>query len=355
MSNELQQQLQQEGYRLESLIASGRNYEIAFGYRIPDDRPVALKSIKLGSGESVSARTEALQREQQIAADVEGDGPIPELLDVLSVTPETDNESRPVLVYDYIDGETLEEVVQQSNGLSLERTRDVFRDIRPIVQNLHRRDILLRDLSPEHFIKSTDGLYFVGVGNLIGMEDEPIRDKMKYEQAAYTAPEIRTEYSGRTLLPEVDVYGIGALLSYLLTGDPARPVVENPLTEDAYRCLEDDMPVEVRSIIGKSLQPLAKHRFSSLSDIPELDTSVDVSDGELQHVELPEPFEGAKLQAPGKPGISENLSPGPLVGRSTEETGAEDNPGVSVGDRQKRGGLILLGVVVLVVLLAVLL
>jgi serine/threonine protein kinase len=179
---------------------------------------------------------------------------------------------------------------------------------------------------------------------------------MKYEQAAYTAPEIRKEYSGRTLLPEVDVYGLGALLSYLLTDESVRPVVENPLTEDAYRRLEDDLPTQVRSIIGKCLQPLAKNRFSSFSEIPALDTGSEAADEKLQDVELPEPFEGAEHQAPGQPGISENLSPGPLVGRSEQDTEpeSEENAKPVDGDQRKMGGLILLGLIFVVALLIVL-
>ena len=325
----------EERFRISSLIDDGRSYFIAEGADSSlDDMRVILKAIKYSdkpSLDEVKDRREALQLE--LEALTSSSPLLPEPLDFIQVHSDLDipgnDNLEPVLVLEFQSGRTLrQEVARGTSGMEPKRALRIVHELALTLEGLHSDGFVFRDLNPDHIIIGLDDIiHLVGTGNIARIQKRPLRHKIGTSDA-WSAPEIRNELSGKFLTPASDIYSLGALLAFLLSGIPTTSVIESPLSPSAYNSLSS-MPEGYQLLIAKCLQPMAKHRFSKLSKlIPFLDPKNLPHRGikAFAKVELPAHFDSGPSSFDNRASRS-NLSRGPLLSEPRKLPAKVENSG----------------------------
>ena len=142
-----------------------------------------------------------------------------------------------VVVYDYVEGEAVNEVVEQEGRLEAPRAVGMLVDVCRAVSALHERDVVHRDITPGNVILASDGAHLVDLGIARQKRQGQRRDTTTLGTWGFAAPE---QYGFMQTDARSDVYALGRLLGYALTG-------EKPDT-DAYETALSD-----RSIVPEAL------------------------------------------------------------------------------------------------------
>lgn len=312
-------------FRVRRMLASGRSYQIvlaedsAQGGRAVCAKAVSYDAGRLDDKDYVEGRRAALEDERQFLEAVDSDL-LPEPIALFRASSaEAGFEDEPVLVYGYIEGQNLHEWLTQEHpeGLEPARALGILRSLVQFLITVHGEGYVYRDLDPRHLIVDDDGELrgVVGFGNATRKGDRPNVAKMAYEEAAYVAPEARAERSGKMLRPAADSYALGALLSFMLTGEEPRKVVENPLSWEAYDRLSNLEPPGLALLVARLIQPLAKKRFGRLERLLPYTTMEGLPTAQTKGfgmMLLPAPFSGVENPENNR-ALKSNLSSGPLI------------------------------------------
>lgn len=206
-------------YRLSKQLGSG-----GFGavYQALDtnlhDRIVAIKQIRirgLTEGEAEEA-TKSFRSEVQLLASLKHPG-LPAIFE------EFEGEDSHYLVMDFIEGETLEEYVTHTGGkLPVPTALALALQLCEILDYLHTRHppVIFRDLKPANVMCTDQGhLYLIDFGIARHFKPGQLKDTIAFGSPGYAAPE---QYGRAQTTPRADIYSLGALLHFLLTGhDPS--------------------------------------------------------------------------------------------------------------------------------------
>ncbi len=320
----------EERFRIRELLWSDGDHQIALAEDVfLDDKLVCVKTVAYDADSADDKRYVGLRRKALhdelgfLALPVHL---LPEPLDWIQTEfSDVALPREPLLVYEYVHGRTLHEMVTSDypDGIAATRALRIIRELARFLQQLHEQGWVFRNLDPRHVIISHDDIiHVVGCGNATPKGEAPNVTRAEM-QSAYAAPEIRGERSGKFLRPAADAYALGALLSFLLTGEEPTLSVENPLTKAAYDRLSNYDPPGVSLLVARCMQPLAKKRFGRLSKlvpfttVERLPKATDDGFGLLQ---LPAPWIGAEPPEASRSARSK-ISAGPLISVDEKELG----------------------------------
>lgn len=215
-------------YHLTSLLGQGG---IGSVYLAEDtqlfDRPVAVKEL-IEQFATEEERAEAIRRFTQEARMLVSLSH-PNLPDVRSYFAE---DGRHYLVMEYIEGQTLLELLAQANGVLPPATvLEWGRQICEVLAYLHGRTppVIFRDLKPSNIMLDRHGrIKLIDFGTARLFDTSKHTDTLKMGSIGYAPPE---QYQGQgQTSPQTDIYAMGVTLHQLLTNqDPsARPFVFTP-------------------------------------------------------------------------------------------------------------------------------
>lgn len=220
-------------YRVVSQLGSGGYGKV---YKAMDiefaNRLVAIKEMLqhgLNEQEIVEV-TEAFKRESLMLATLTHSN-LPSIYDYFT------EEGRYYLVMSFIEGGTLDAYVQKKGGtLPVEKVLQIGIQLATVLSFLHTRNppIIFRDLKPSNVMRTPDGqIYLIDFGIARHFKKGKVKDTSALGSPGYAAPE---QYGRAQTSPQTDIYSLGALLHYLLTGlDPSlTPFVHQPLDLPAY-------------------------------------------------------------------------------------------------------------------------
>lgn len=120
-----------------------------------------------------------------------------------------------VVVYDFVPGQTLEELVTAKKRLDPEEAASLAADICEAAAALHLRGVVHRDLSPRNVIVAADGAHLIDLGIARMRVEGASRDTTSLGTRGFASPE---QYGFAQTDARSDVYAIGKLLGYMLTG-----------------------------------------------------------------------------------------------------------------------------------------
>ena len=221
------------------------------------NRTVALKVIGLGHW-ATEAHLKRFRREAEAAASLEHPGIVP-----IHEVGERDGSC--YFSMNFIEGGQLDEVVRRT-PISIRQAAELIAKVARTVHYAHEHGILHRDIKPGNILLDQKGephLTDFGLARLVETESTVTRTKEVLGTPSYMAPE---QAVGETtkLTSATDVYGLGAVLYQLLTGqppfaggttyetvkllletEPRRPRLLNPkidrdLSAICLKCLEKD-------------------------------------------------------------------------------------------------------------------
>ena len=177
-----------------------------------------LVAIKEMSQDGLSTRelaeaTAAFEREALLLADLAHPN-LPRIHDHFT------EHGRSYVVMDFIDGDTLEDYLAKVvSRLSVEAALEIAIQLCTVLDYLHSQQpaIIFRDLKPANIMLTPGNhVYLIDFGIARHFQPGKAKDTIPLGSKGYAAPE---QYGKTQTTPQTDIYGLGATLHELLTGD----------------------------------------------------------------------------------------------------------------------------------------
>lgn len=220
--------------------------------RVLGDGPSGRTELVTFNGEGLLVRKHipaALANAAAWAAAMEIDEPLLPRIEELYRMPD-----ELVVIYDYVEGEALSAVVEQEGRLEASRAADVIADVCRAVGALHESGVVHRDITPGNVILAADGAHLVDLGIARQQHPGQRRDTTTLGTWGFAAPE---QYGFKQTDARSDVYAIGRLLGYALTGErPDAEAYEGKLSDRAL------VPEALCEVVQKatSFEPSARYQ-----------------------------------------------------------------------------------------------
>ncbi|MFE9321886.1 protein kinase [Nocardia sp. NPDC052278] len=203
-------------YELTAELGRGGMGEVYEGYDNRLDRKVAVKLMHFPGG-AVSKKELAKRfvHESRIMAKLNHPG-TPTVYDVDIAD---DDEDRPYIVMEYVDGVTLDVLSKRYGPLPIGWVASIGAQTAAVLSAAHQRGIFHRDLKPSNLMLCADGtLKVLDFGLAMFLDPEVSRLTRIGDMLGtphYMAPE---QIKGLTVVPQTDLYSLGLVLHELLTG-----------------------------------------------------------------------------------------------------------------------------------------
>ena len=198
-------------YELEDLCGSGGMSSVWRAHDRLLDRKVALKILHRRYGEDAEY-VERFRREARAVARLSH----PNIVTVIDRGEEGD---RQFIVFEFVDGENLKEVVERRGPLPVDEAVEVGLAIARGLAFAHEQGIVHRDVKPQNVLMNGDGRAKVtdfGIARSLDVVRGVTQTGTVLGTSNYIAPE---QASGERVDAQSDVYSLGCVLYELLTGD----------------------------------------------------------------------------------------------------------------------------------------
>jgi serine/threonine protein kinase len=121
------------------------------------------------------------------------------------------------IAMEYLEGQTLSDVIQQTGGLSPQRTVKIFDQLASALDFAHRRGLVHRDIKPANiFIGADDHVTLVDFGIVKALSGMGLTStKAMIGTPEYMSPE---QIEGKSIDQRSDLYSLGVVLYQMLTG-----------------------------------------------------------------------------------------------------------------------------------------
>ncbi|MDP7034019.1 MAG: serine/threonine-protein kinase [Planctomycetota bacterium] len=255
------------GYQVAGKIKDGGFSSVYRGRRIADGRDVALKVLsetaRRDSFASKSFRHEARVLRHFNHPNVIG------FCEFLTST------SRPVLVLDYFQGESIKSLLYRKSALPHNHLIQLFQKSVEALGHMHGKGFIHRDVKPENILLGPEGEVRLIDFSLAQKQNLFSRislfgRKKRQGTPLYMAPE---QIRLKPIDPRTDFYGLGATMYEVITGSPPFPgaSTEDILAKhlrDKPRPIEDEsLPRPLRELVLRLLSKKPERRPETQGEI----------------------------------------------------------------------------------------
>src|SRR5438270_9253997 len=234
------------------------------------NRTVALKVISLGQWAS-KAHLKRFRREAEAAASLDHPGIVP-------IYEVGERDGSCYFSMKFVEGGQVDEVVRRA-PMSIRQAAELIAKVARTVHYAHEHGILHRDLKPGNILLDGKGephLTDFGLARLVETESTMTRTLDVLGTPSYMAPE-QAMGNNSAISSATDIYGLGAVLYQLLTGQPP---FAGGTTYETIKLLLDTEPRQPRllnpkidcdlsTICLKCLEKDPKRRYSSALALAE--------------------------------------------------------------------------------------
>ena len=171
------------------------------------------------------------------------------------------------LVFEFVRGQTVHQLIAEQGPLSLGRSADILRPICRALAFAHGRKLVHRDLKPMNIMVADDGsskLMDFGIARVLPGGD-PTRTETVRGTPLYMAPE---SWQG-VLRIESDVFSLGVCLYEMITGDlPFKAGAATPSNSrfDPPSSRVRGLPAAIDELLARALEPDPDKRIGSALD-----------------------------------------------------------------------------------------
>jgi serine/threonine-protein kinase len=332
---------------LQNLGAGGfGNTFLAEDTYMPSGRRCVIKQLKPVTHDPQAYKLvqERFQREAAVLEDVgEGSNQIPKLYAYFSEAGQF------YLVQEYIEGDTLTKKVEKGGPLSGNEVQQILVSLLPVLDYVHSRRIVHRDIKPDNIIiRNRDGLPvlidFGAVKEAMNTVVNPANSapSMIIGTPGFMSPE---QAGGRPTFAS-DLYGLGLTAVFLLTGKiPQELKLDDHTGEIVWRQYAPNINSNLAMVIDRAIRLNARDRFATARDMLNA----------LQSAVAGTPSDMATaVVSPGGLPHAPNRSNPPIANPSPQQTvPAGRNPVIQTNQRNPfligiliAGGLLLAAIVV---------
>ena len=175
---------------------------------------------------------------------------------------ESDFGPLPYIVMEYVDGETLRDIVKTTGPMPQQRVIEVMADVCAALDFSHRHQIIHRDVKPANVMINNAGAVKVmdfGIARALGEGQNVTQTAAVIGTAQYLSPE---QARGEAVDARSDVYAAGCVLFELLTGEP--PFTGDSPVAVAYQHVREDprRPSDLNPEIGPELDAVVLKALS---------------------------------------------------------------------------------------------
>ncbi|MFC4123967.1 Stk1 family PASTA domain-containing Ser/Thr kinase [Nocardia rhizosphaerae] len=182
----------------------------------------------------------------------------------------------PYIVMEYVDGDTLRDIVRGKGPLAPRKAMEVVADVCAALDFSHKAGIVHRDMKPANIMINRAGAVKVmdfGIARAIADSSNPMTQTAAViGTAQYLSPE---QARGETVDARSDVYSVGCVLFEILTGQP--PFTGDSPVAVAYQHVKEDPPLpssinpgvprELDSVILKAMAKNPANRYQTAAEM----------------------------------------------------------------------------------------
>ncbi|MFI5893311.1 Stk1 family PASTA domain-containing Ser/Thr kinase [Actinoplanes sp. NPDC051513] len=260
-------------YQVGELLGYGGMAEVHRGRDLRLGRDVAIKMLRTDLARDATFQ-ERFRREAQNSAALNH----PAIVAVYDTGEEISStgEKLPFIVMEFVNGQTLKEVLAQEQRLQPRRALEIIADIDAALEFSHRHGIIHRDIKPGNVMITQNGQVKVmdfGIARALASGATTMtQTSAVIGTAQYLSPE---QARGEAVDARSDVYAAGCVLFELLVGHP--PFVGDSPVSVAYQHVREDpkapsdvnpeVPRDVDAIVLKALAKNPMNRYQSAQEM----------------------------------------------------------------------------------------
>jgi eukaryotic-like serine/threonine-protein kinase len=261
-----------ERYQIGGVLGRGGMAEVHRGRDLRLNREVAVKVLRSDLARDPSFQVR-FRREAQAAASLNH----PAIVAVYDTGEDrTATGATPYIVMEYVEGDTLRDLLRREGRLRPEKAMELAADICGALDFSHRNGIVHRDVKPGNVMITPDGAVKVmdfGIARAISDSAATMTSTAAViGTAQYLSPE---QARGEGVDARSDVYSVGCLLYELVTGAP--PFTGDSPVSVAYQHVREDprlpssinpaIPPELDAILMKAMAKNPANRYQSAADM----------------------------------------------------------------------------------------
>ena len=261
-----------ERYQIGGVLGRGGMAEVHRGRDLRLGREVAVKVLRHDLARDPSFQVR-FRREAQASASLNH----PAIVAVYDTGEDrTSTGATPYIVMEYVEGETLRDVLRREGHLSPERAMSLSADICGALDFSHRNGIVHRDVKPGNVMITPQGTVKVmdfGIARAVSDSAATMTSTAAViGTAQYLSPE---QARGESVDARSDVYSLGCMLYELVTGAP--PFTGDSPVAVAYQHVREDprlpssinpqIPPELDAILLKAMSKNPANRYQSAADM----------------------------------------------------------------------------------------
>jgi serine/threonine-protein kinase len=269
-------------YELEEVVGHGGMSTV---YKARDsllERNVALKVLHQQYNEDEDF-VERFKREARSVAQLQHPN-------IVTVIDRGEEDGRQYIVFEFIDGENLKELVVRKGRLDLRDALEIAHEIARGLAFAHDHGLVHRDVKPQNVLLNGDGRAKVtdfGIARSLDVDHGVTQTGTILGTSNYIAPE---QASGQPVDAHTDVYSLGIVLYEMLTGDLPFPgesfvaIAMKHIQEPSPNVLDvrGDIPLRVAEMIDRALEKDPEQRFPTMDAFA---TEIEASLAELDRGE----------------------------------------------------------------------
>ncbi len=268
-------------YELEELVGSGGMSSVFRAHDALLERKVALKILH----EQYTSDEDYVERFRREARAVAGlSHP-----NIVTVIDRGEQDGRQFIVFEYIDGESLKQLVDRTGPLQVDQAVGLTLQIARALAFAHQQGLVHRDVKPQNVLLNDDGRAKVtdfGIARSLDVQQGMTQSGTVMGTSDYIAPE---QARGERVDEQTDVYSLGVVLYELLTGEVPFPgenfvaVAMRHINEPPPSARErrPDVSPRLDAAIKRAMAKEPGDRFGSMGDfVGELEAALDVGPDE---------------------------------------------------------------------------